>query len=237
MIALHGFGGSGRDWAALGCFDGSGRDRAAPGGFGAPDLHGRFESLPQAAETLLQELPPTFDLVGYSLGGRLALHIALAAPERVQRLALIGANPGLATEAERAERRAADERWAVMLETEGIEAFAMAWAAQPLFAGLDPARARAAKLRHDPHVLARDMRALGLGTQANLWPRLAELQMPVLWIAGADDAKFAAIAHQMPNAALVPGCGHNVLLERPDALARLLADFFPRFVHAEEVAL
>jgi 2-succinyl-6-hydroxy-2,4-cyclohexadiene-1-carboxylate synthase len=171
--------------------------------------------------------------VGYSLGGRLCLRLALDRPELVRALVLVGASPGIADPAARAERRAADETMAGRIEREGVAAFLDRWLAGPLFATL-PAEAagRADRQANTAEGLAYALRRLGTGAQEPLWERLATLRPPTLLVAGALDGKFAAIAGQMaaaigPHArvALVPGAGHAVHLERPAELAALVQEF------------
>jgi 2-succinyl-6-hydroxy-2,4-cyclohexadiene-1-carboxylate synthase len=177
------------------------------------------------------------DLVGYSMGGRLALAYAVHHPMRVGRLVLESASPGLPTEAERAERRASDEIWAELLEAEGIETFVQAWQHLPIFEswGRLPretrSRVRAAKLRNDPLSLAAALRGLGTGSLPSLWDDLIRLWIPVLIIAGQEDRKFVDIARRMasrlPGArvAVVAGAGHTVHLEQPDAWLEAVTSF------------
>ncbi|HSQ01289.1 MAG TPA: 2-succinyl-6-hydroxy-2,4-cyclohexadiene-1-carboxylate synthase, partial [Candidatus Dormibacteraeota bacterium] len=176
-------------------------------------------------------------LLGYSLGGRLALAFAVEQPRRVAALILEGASPGIADADERAERRVADDRLAARLASDGLAAFVEAWMTQPLFATQAAlpvavrAAARAARLRNDPAGLAACLRGLGTGSQPSYWPRLRELAMPVLLLAGEHDAKFQALAHAMgkriPDATLdvVPGAGHTTHLENPAAFRRLVRAF------------
>ncbi len=173
-----------------------------------------------------------FALVGYSMGGRVALHVALAHSDRVAAVALIGARPGIDDPAERAERISADEVLAERIESEGIEWFTDFWADQPLFATQryrlsveQQAELRAQRLACDPAGLALSLRGIGVGAVEPVGCRLGELAMPCALIAGADDAKFAAIAHQMASAipqatvSLIPDVGHAAHLEAPDATA------------------
>jgi len=173
-----------------------------------------------------------FALVGYSLGGRVALHVALAHADRVGSLALIGARAGIDDPAERAERIAADEALAGRIESEGIEWFADFWADQPLFATQKQrlsaqvrAELRAQRLACDPRGLARNLRGMGAGAVEPVGCRLGELAMPCALIAGADDAKFVGIAQEMaaeiPQAVvcLIPDAGHAAHLEAPDPTA------------------
>ena len=171
--------------------------------------------------------------VGYSLGGRLCLRLALDRPDLVRGLVLVGASPGIADPGARAGRRADDEALAERIEREGVAAFLDRWLAGPLFATL-PAEAagRADRLANTALGLADALRRLGTGAQEPLWDRLPTLRPPTLLVAGALDAKFAAVAAEMAAAigpraqvALVPGSGHAVHLERPAELAALLERF------------
>jgi 2-succinyl-6-hydroxy-2,4-cyclohexadiene-1-carboxylate synthase len=171
-------------------------------------------------------------LAGYSMGGRIALHAALARPELVRRLVLIGASPGIADTEERAARRRADEALADRIEAIGVEAFAQEWRQLPLWEG-QPERVRAAahadRLRNTAAGLADALRGLGTGALPPLWDRLGELPMPVTLVVGERDAKFREIAEQMAarladaRIEVVPGAGHAAQLERPDLAAAALA--------------
>jgi 2-succinyl-6-hydroxy-2,4-cyclohexadiene-1-carboxylate synthase len=233
LILLHGFTQTGRSWQPLGHAL-AGRYRAI-----APDLpgHGDFaERRPAsfaACDAYLRALidgPVT--LAGYSMGGRLALHAALALGGQVTRLVLIGASPGLADPAERAARRTADEALADRIEQIGLEAFVREWAEQPLFDGIPRGIAeqvQADRRRNTPAGLAAALRGLGTGAMPPLWDRLGELAAPVELVVGERDEKFRAIAQRMaaalPAARLhvVPGAGHAVHVEAPGAVAEIIA--------------
>jgi 2-succinyl-6-hydroxy-2,4-cyclohexadiene-1-carboxylate synthase len=174
--------------------------------------------------------------VGYSLGGRLCLRLALDRPDLVRALILIGGSPGIADAGGRAERRAADERLARRIERDGVAAFLDTWLAGPLFATL-PAEAAGLeqRLANTAEGLASALRRLGTGAQEPLWDRLGELRPPALLVAGERDPKFAGIAMEMAAAigpaaqvALVPGAGHAAHLERPAATAALIEEFLAR---------
>lgn len=227
VVALHGFAGTGRSW-----------ERAAPAAL-APDLPGhgaaagvRPVTFAGCVERVLAAAPEHFVLAGYSMGGRVALHVALAAPERVVRLVLVSATAGIDDAAQRAARRAADERLAAEIERDGIAAFAERWTAQPLFAA-DPPEARARQredvLRNDPAGLAAALRGIGTGAMAPLWGRLHELAMPAAVLAGERDAKYVTLGERLAAAlpgcsglTVVPGAGHGLLREAPEAVARAL---------------
>lgn len=169
--------------------------------------------------------------VGYSMGGRLALRVALDRPDVVQALVLVSATAGLPTDEARAERIAADERLAREVEEAGVDAFLERWLAQPMFAGV-PAGAPglADRRRLDAATLAHQLRVLGTGVMEPLWERLPELAMPVLLVTGRDDAKFEEINRRMheriPHARhqRLPG-GHALPLEAPEVLAGLIEAF------------
>jgi 2-succinyl-6-hydroxy-2,4-cyclohexadiene-1-carboxylate synthase len=230
IVLLHGFSGTRRAW------DGVVRlldpERYRPLALDLPG-HGERAGDPwpitfkACVEAVLEAAPERFVLCGYSLGGRVALHVALAAPARVSRLAVIAANPGIEDLKERAERLAADERLAQRLESEPFEEFIESWRTQPLFADDPPGvgeLARADQRRNDPLAMAAVMRGLSVGAMAPLWGRLGGLEMPVTFVAGTRDAKFRAIGERF--AAACPGCkltvvegGHGLPLENPEAVA------------------
>jgi 2-succinyl-6-hydroxy-2,4-cyclohexadiene-1-carboxylate synthase len=194
----------------------------------------RQYSLPDAAERLVAALPARCHLLGYSMGGRVALQAALTAPAGLLTLTLIGASPGLPDPEARRARAAADEALARRLLTEPFEAWVDAWMAQPLFAtqaGLPAdlrAAARVQRLANDPADLAAALVGMGTGAMAPLHERLGALRVPALLVAGELDPKFTALAREMarriPDAtvAVVPGVGHAVQMEAPERLAALL---------------
>jgi len=234
LVLLHGFTHTGSSWrrvaAALG-------ERYRPL---APDLRGHGSASaarPVSLTAVLGDLdataPPRFTLGGYSMGGRIALHAALAHPERVARLILIGASPGLATAAERTERVAADAALAAEIEESAIEDFGRRWARTPVLAGLPAVVAdevRSDRMRCTPAGLAAALRGLGTGTLPSLWDRLGELSLPVTLVVGERDEKFRAIASLMAgelpaaDVAVVAGAGHAVHLEAPEVVAELVGE-------------
>jgi 2-succinyl-6-hydroxy-2,4-cyclohexadiene-1-carboxylate synthase len=161
--------------------------------------------------------------IGYSMGARFVLHVALARPEVVRGLVLVGATGGIDDASARAERRAGDAAMAERLEEDGLESFLAEWLAQPMFAGLpEDAQFRAARAENSVEGLADSLRRAGTGSQDPLWPQLPTLEMPVLVVAGAHDLKFSAEAERLTESvganatmALVPGAGHTAHLERP----------------------
>ncbi len=161
--------------------------------------------------------------VGYSLGGRAALHLALMYPHLTKSVVLIGATAGIADADERARRREADDAVEARLVELGLEAFLREWVAQPLFSDLAvTAEDLADRGRNTVEGLTSSLRLAGAGAQTSLWPRLREINSPVLAIAGERDEKFAALAEQIaaaiPQGAalLVPNAGHAAHLQQPD---------------------
>ena len=207
----------------------------------APDIRGHGSasarepvSLDAVLEDLAEAAPERFTLVGYSMGGRIALHAAVAPAlgPRIDRIVLIGASPGLADQAERAARRASDERLADEVEHMTIEEFAHRWAQTPVLAGQPPEVAAAIdadRRRNQPMGLARALRGLGTGALPSLWERLGDLGVPVTLVVGERDGKFRAIATEMaaelPQAsvAVIPETGHAVHLEAPGRVAELIS--------------
>ena len=175
--------------------------------------------------------------LGYSMGGRTALQFAVAYPERVTRLVLEGATPGIADAAERSARVADDEALAEFIEREGIAAFTERWTRQPLFATQErlPAEVRQRlyqqRLRNSPVGLANSLRGMGTGAQRPVWDRLSSVTCPTLLVVGAEDAKFLALARAMaagmPRAkiAVIEGVGHAAHLENPATFNRAVIDF------------
>ena len=243
ILFLHGFMGSSEDWwdvvAALDerfyCV--------------APDLpgHGASLGLPpeyytlggttRALLVLLDELDvERAALAGYSMGGRLALYLALRHPDRCAGLFLESTSPGIDDAAERRMRREADDWRASALESGSFEDFLAAWYKQPLFASLSRHKGLVEEIievrrRNDPGELARSLRGMGAGSQPSLWGDLAGLRAPALAVAGELDEKYAGLASRMAalnpmmRTAIVPGAGHNVRLEAPEAHLALLQDF------------
>jgi 2-succinyl-6-hydroxy-2,4-cyclohexadiene-1-carboxylate synthase len=171
--------------------------------------------------------------IGYSLGGRLSLRVALERPELVDSLTLIGATAGIEEADARAARVEIDERLAAGLERKGVEQFIDGWLAQALFSRLSRSDAGVEERRTGTvEGLASALRLLGTGAQEPLWNRLGEIGVPVLLMAGEHDSKFSAVAFRMAagigdNAGIsfVPGAGHAAHLERPQSAALILSRF------------
>lgn len=246
-LVLHGFAGHPEAWREVVA------GLPAPGLVAAPFLPGHGpEPLPSGwtsfeqvilglADAVREISPDGWRLAGYSLGARLALGLLVAAPKMWAESLLVGVNPGLASEPERAARRAEDAARARLLRTDGLAAFVEVWEGMPLFGtqhALPPSRLAAQRgwrLAHDPERLAWSLEALGPGAMPDLWPALPRIAQPVRLVVGERDSRFVDIAARavdlLPAGSLtvVPGVGHNVVLEAPEAVVRLLEAGAPRY--------
>ncbi len=249
VLFLHGFMGSGEEWRPI-------IETLGPAIHGlCPDLpgHGRTQAAEGAAghsvETCIEGLLQGLDergvaqcpVVGYSMGGRVALQFTLRHPSRVQRLVLESASPGIEDETQRAVRRARDAQMAGELRAlqdnrEGFRAFLDEWYRHPMFASLEKQPAlRAAlietRLDNSPDGLAESLLGMGAGAQSSLWRDLGSLSCPTLVIVGNLDRKYRLVGEQISEShssiALyeMNECGHNVHLENPAAFTTVLRPF------------
>ena len=245
IVLLHGFTGSSASWATL---------RAALDATHttiAVDLpgHGRSSSpsdptryaLTRFANDVVRVLDSLHlervALLGYSMGGRAALRLALAHPARVAALVLESASPGIEDPVQRHERVAADIALATSIERDGVDAFVSRWEDLPMWVSqrrlaetvLDAQRAQ--RMASDAGGLANSLRGAGAGVDESVIHRLAELIVPTLVVVGALDEPYVALGRSirqaLPDARLtvVPESGHAVHLERPDALADTVLEF------------
>lgn len=245
LLLIHGFTGRGSGWGAHAtAFAREFRvivvDLPGHGRSGVPHDAARasVERSADGLATILRRLDAApAHVLGYSLGARVALRLAVAHPGVVRRLVLESPSAGLAGEAERSARRAADEGRATRLERGGIEAFVDEWEREPVFASqatLSPARAaalRAQRLRNDATGLAVSLRGAGQGSMEPLHERLAAVRTPTLVIAGALDptgrARAEDVADRIPAArlALIAMAGHAPHLETPSDFRSLTLAF------------
>lgn len=245
LVLLHGFTGSAAQWG--GALDGlaNGHDVCAIDLIG----HGLSDAPPEAArygfEACIADVARTLDalglrrahLLGYSMGGRLALGFTVRHRDRVDRLVLESASPGIADEQERGARRLQDEMLADQIECDGVDRFVEAWMAQPLFASqrdLAPEQLEAARRlrkRNRAHGLANSLRGMGTAMQPSFWDALADLDVPTLLVVGERDGKFQRIAglmaDRLPRARTIQigGAGHATHFERPAAFVAAVTRF------------
>jgi 2-succinyl-6-hydroxy-2,4-cyclohexadiene-1-carboxylate synthase len=246
ILLLHGFTGAASTWNELLPAFGARRRAIAislpgHGGSDVPEDSSRYAAS-RVAEDVLELLDlleiRRIALLGYSMGARVALHTALAAPDRVGALIIESGSPGIAGDAERAERRTADEALAADIERRGLEAFVdrwellSLWASQRQLSSATREGLRAQRLAGSARGLANSLRGLGAGATAPLHERLRELAgLPTLLVCGALDEKYVRLAREMkeliPHATLrvVAGAGHAVHLERPRELLGAVEDF------------
>ena len=245
LVLLHGFTGSARGWGSLldvlaNSFHVIALDMLGHGQSDGPSEPARYsiehcradiiavlqESGIQAGEAIL---------LGYSMGGRIALYTAFSGYFRA--LILESASPGIADPTEREQRRKSDSALADRIEREGIAAFVHYWERLPLFASqeaLSPEQQEALhqqRLHNTAQGLANSLRGVGTGTQPVLHDALPKLALPVLLLTGELDKKFCAIAQDMKfqllhaQWAVVPGAGHTIHLEQPEQFVQLVEAF------------
>lgn len=243
LVLLHGFTGGVATWTPLlpaftARFETIAIDLPGHGASDAPDDVTRYR-IPRVVDDLVALVDQLgigrATWLGYSMGGRVALHFAVAHAERVSALVLEGASPGIRDAEERRSRVRADAELAASIERDGIAAFVERWEALPLFASQSrlPAGVRAAqrqqRLTATVVGLANSLRGMGHGVEPPLHDRLRDLAVPVLLLAGELDTKFAQLAREMDclmprsRVVLIPGAGHAAHLEQP---ARFLAAVF-----------
>lgn len=234
LVLLHGFTQTGRLWGPFG--DLLSRDHSLiaidlPGHAGSDDVRA---DLPTTAALVRDAVvtsigPGPCDLLGYSLGARVALQVATGTDLEIRRLVVIGATGGIEDPAARDRRRQADDATAAALEAAGdVEAFVDRWVSGPMFSRLAGAAQTAERRRNSAAGLASSLRLAGTGTQEPLWDRIPELAPPLLALAGTDDNRFGAHAFRLTRAApagvasLIPGGGHAVHLAQPAVVGRLV---------------
>ncbi len=245
LVLLHGFSGDASTWRAVmerladscQCFA---IDLLGHGLSDAPaDIASyRMDSVAADIVDLLDELELTKpNLLGYSMGGRLALYLALQYPFRFGALILESASPGLADAGARADRRWRDGDLADNIEANGIASFVDYWESLPIWATQSEGQIRAQRpqrLANRPRGLANSLRGMGTGAQPDLWTQLPNLKAPACLIVGERDEKFRRtnqlMARAMPQSSLsvIPAAGHNTHLENPAAFCRSLRSCLQR---------
>jgi 2-succinyl-6-hydroxy-2,4-cyclohexadiene-1-carboxylate synthase len=225
LALIHGFTQTGASWGPVAAaLERRGHQVLTPDAPGHGQAAAVRADLWEGAARLAQEVGPSI-WVGYSMGGRLCLHVALTRPDVVQALVLVSTTAGIDDPAGRAARREADEELAAGIERDGVPAFVDRWLTGPLWATLPRAAAGIeARLANTPAGLASSLRLAGTGSQEPLWDRIAEIHARSLVITGGLDQKFGPIGDRLaaglgPGATRVtfPGGGHAVPWEQPDA--------------------
>lgn len=244
VLLLHGFTGSADTWAphldALEALTTLRIDFLGHGASDAPSDPRRYgtEACIDDVLALLDRLDiPRFAVAGYSMGGRVAMRLALRAPERVWALVLESTSPGIHKATERQARVRQDAMLAARIRKEGVRAFVDHWESIPLFSSqsLLPEKTRQAlrsqRLKNTAEGLANSLQGLGAGTQAPVLQFLRNLHLPVLLLAGELDARYCMLAEEMAavlprnRLLVVPGAGHAVHLERRPAFDEAVAGF------------
>lgn len=232
IVLLHGFTQAGGIWVPVM----ETTTTRAP--IDAPDLpgHGSAAAVVSDLATTAQRFAGEFAnaaYVGYSMGGRVALHVALNHPGSVSHLVLCSTTAGIDDDHERAARRASDDALAHRIRAIGVDAFIDEWTAQPMFASLRRSTIDdEIRKANTAEGLASSLETMGTGQQVPMWDRLHELSMPVLVVTGSNDPKFTSIGKRMTgmigdNAVHVevPDTGHSVPFERPADFGALLSAF------------
>ncbi len=243
LLFLHGFMGNGRTWVPFV------KELKSHYHIIAPDLPGHGESLylkesgdydfVETAEQVIQVLDKlkihTSSIAGYSMGGRLAMYLAVHYPDRFNRLIVESASPGIDDAKVREERYQKDKSTADYLETADLTAFLEAWYEQPIFGDLnrhpDFSEYVASLLFNEPVELVRAMRGMSQGVQPPLEEHLKELDLPALFIAGEHDEKYSAILERLSQyhnhfeLKIIPECGHSTHFQDPQTFLQLIKEF------------
>lgn len=239
VLLLHGFTGTGDSWRQVA--------ERLPFHCIMPDLAGHGKTMRLAAsieeeaarlhQWMTEAGHDSFHVIGYSMGGRLALALAIRFPDSVRSLILESASPGLETESERTARRQSDEQLAGFIEENGVPAFVERWEQVPLFhtqralSERVRERIRTERLSHTRAGLASSLRNMGTGRQPSYWEQLSSLHVPVLLLTGTEDQKFEHIAQnmvqQLPNAVWqsFSGVGHAIHVEQPEKFGTIIKTF------------
>ena len=242
LVFLHGFLGSSEDWnfavthfvSHYSCLrvelPGHGRTRLAD-----PQLYCMPAAARLLVELLVQLKMSKAHLLGYSMGGRLALYLANHYPDRFLKIILESASPGIEDPPEQKQRQEQDESLAQALEKKGLQQFLQEWYRQPLFQNLSLLplfnEMYQRRLQNDPLELAKSLRLMGTGVQPSLWSRLPEIQMPVLLLTGEKDKKFREIALKMRQrnpqfqVSVIEDCGHTIHFENEEKFLQGVSSF------------
>jgi len=248
ILLLHGFTGDGTTWEFISHYLQNYQlifvDILGHGKTDSPTDRRRYcmEEVVEDIKEILQYLKiDRTNMIGYSMGGRLALSFAITYPQCVRRLVLESSSPGLKKELERKERQSSDEALAEFILQNGIESFVDYWENIPLFKSQNnlpeavQKKIRAQRLQNTPIGLANSLRGMGTGFQPSWWEQIKNLYIPVLLLCGEWDVKFCRIAEDMertmPNAIknTIKSAGHAIHVEQPRIFGKIVNEFFHRF--------
>ena len=245
LVLLHGFTGAASAWKPF-CPVWGGHshllmiDLIGHGETDSPDDVGRYDIISVAGDlkALLDELSiEKIDLLGYSMGGRVAITFASLYPEKVRKLVLESSTPGIKAAADRASRIQQDHNLACRIEVDGVGQFIDFWESIPLFQSQlhlpeqEREQIRSQRLNNDPIGLANSLRGMGTGSQPSWWDKLNSFEFPTLLVTGTLDEKFCLIAKEMtsklPNATHMSifGCGHAIHVEEPEKFGTIVSEF------------
>lgn len=248
VVFLHGFMGRGDDWHEITeklsdkyyciCPDLPGHGKNVNRPIDAPL---NFENVSKELIGLLDELRlEKVNLVGYSMGGRIALYTACHYPERINTLTIESANPGIQDEDARKQRANLDKERAEKIKANGIETFVEKWYQAPLFASLHDHpilldKVKTARMQNDPVWMAKVIAEMSPGRQTPLWDKLSQLTMPVMLLSGNLDGKYIGIMHKLSEnidgarVETIPNVGHNAHLEAQDQFTTTLETFLNEY--------
>lgn len=245
LILLHGFTGDSSTWNPF-CKSWSNHSRLimidiiGHGKTESPEESNRYHILSVADDlhSLMEQLGiEKADILGYSMGGRLALTFAVRYPHRVRKLILESSSPGLMLEEERQERRIQDEKLAAFILEKGIEPFISYWENIPLFLSQQTLpksvrdHLREQRLKNSKIGLANSLIGMGTGAQPSWWDELEYLSHETLLITGSLDQKFCEIAKKMKIKIKncrwinINGCGHAIHVEEPKKFGTIVSGF------------
>ncbi|MDP4163726.1 MAG: 2-succinyl-6-hydroxy-2,4-cyclohexadiene-1-carboxylate synthase [Bacillota bacterium] len=245
LLLLHGFTGSSSAWLPFS------EEWSAQSRLIMPDLAGhgeteapadlqryKIESVAHDLNQLLEELDiDQVDVLGYSMGGRLALTFAILFPEKVRKLVLVSSTAGIQTEEDRNSRRMKDAQLAKFIKDEGVPAFIRYWENIPLFQSMANLpdwiknAVRSQRLQNTPEGLANSLLGMGTGSQPSWWGKLGTLTLPILLLTGSDDEKFCRIASEMQKKLkradwiCVEGSGHAIHVEKSEKFGTIVSEF------------
>jgi len=254
LLLLHGFTGSKATWKPFiplwsQRYRTIAVDIIGHGESDSPDqiTHYTMEAFACTLEILLQNLGiQKTNVLGYSMGGRIALYLTVKRPELIRAVLLESASPGLETKEERLNRIQQDEALADFIAENGLIAFVNRWESLPLFASQKtlPEHVKEAirkeRLAQNPNGLAASLRGMGTGQQPSLWEELPHIKKPVMLVTGRYDTKFVNIARRMkkslPNCVhiIAEGCGHAVHVESPKTFGKIVFDRFYQFMNGKD---